>query len=188
MQPCRRRYFVSLIAATLCLLPGGTIHSVASETSEHQTYLNGGYYLLHNLASDEAQLPLVLVVKDAPPNIKPYTDRISKLAKETTADLEQVQSRDPSLQFDKNPLPSVEQDVRDSIKDDKQHQMLMEATGHEFVRVLVVSQIEASTYAANLAKVLADQEKDGRRAHTLRDLSAKWLAVRKDSYRLLRDY
>jgi hypothetical protein len=174
---------------TVSLLAGvSASSSSANETSPHQAYLNGGYYLLHTLGNDEAQLPLILVVKSAPPEIKTYADRISRLAKETVSDLDTMQDHDPALDLDKNPLPSVEQDVRDSIKGDKQHQLLMEAQGDEFIRVLVISQIEASSYARNLATVLADKETDSHRARVLRQLSEKWLQVRKDSYSLLRNY
>ena len=96
----------------------------AGEAALHQEKLNGGYYLLHHLASDEDQVPLLLVIKTAPPAVKDYADRISRTGKETLAALERMQQGDISLQFDKNPLPQIEQDVRDSIKADKQHHLL----------------------------------------------------------------
>jgi len=150
--------------------------------------LNGGYYLLYHVSSDETQLPLLLLIKHAPPEIKTYADQVSKTAKETVAALEHLQGGDSSLQFDRNPLPQIEQDTRDSIKADKQHQLLFGATGSEFVRALLVSQIEASTYATNLGKVLAEQETDPARVKALRHISAKWLALRNESFRILRDY
>jgi hypothetical protein len=150
--------------------------------------LNGGYYLLYHVSSDEAQLPILLVIKHAPPEIKTFADEISKTAKETTAALEHLQAADSSLQFDRNPLPQIEQDTRESIKAGKQHQLLFGTTGSEFVRALLVSQIEASTYALNLAKVLAGQETDPDRVKTLHHISAKWTDMRDGAFRLLRDY
>ena len=145
-----------------CLWCGVSIATPAKggETSAHRDYLNGGYYLLHHLCEDEAKLPLLLDVKDAPPEIEKYADSISKTAKESMADLERMQESDARLNFDKNPLPRIERDVRESIEDEKQHQLLFGATGAEFVRALLVSQVEASSYALNLAKVLSQQEKD----------------------------
>jgi len=87
-----------------------------SETSEHRDYLNGGYYLLHHLCEDEAKLPLLLDVKDAPPEIEKYAVHISKTAKESITALERLQENDPHLNFDKNPLPRIERDVRESIQ------------------------------------------------------------------------
>ncbi len=160
----------------------------ASNASEPQAKLNGGYYLLHKLSDDESQLPLLLVVKHAPPGIPDFARHISRTGKETIAALEQFQDQDNAIQFDKNPLPAIEQDVRDSIKDDKQHQLLFGTSNSEFVRALIVSQIEATTYATHLCKVLADQETDSGRTEKLRHLSAKWLALRNEAYRILRDY
>ncbi len=158
-----------------------------NETSEHRDYLNGGYYLLHHLCEDEAKLPLLLDVKDVPPEIESYADHISKTAKQTIADLEHMQESDTRLKFDKNPLPSIERDVRESIQADKQHQLLFGTTGAEFVRALLVSQAEASSYALNLAKVLSQQEKDPDRVKALQHVSLKWRAIHQEAMRLLRN-
>jgi hypothetical protein len=175
----------------LCLGVGAALAfptAHAGEASQRQEKLNGGYYLLHHVASDESQLPLLLLIKHAPPEVKDYADRISRTGKETVAVIERLQRGDASIQFDKNPLPAIEQDTRDSIKADKQHQLLFGTKDAEFVRALLVSQIEASTYALNLAKVLAEQEKDPDRVTTLHHLSAQWLEMRNQAFRLLRNY
>jgi len=160
----------------------------ADEKAARTEKLNGGYYLLYHVSEDESQLPLLLLVKHAPPDIKTYADDISKSGKETVAALERLQKGDSSLRFDRNPLPRIEQDVRDSIKADKQHQLLFGTSDSEFVRALLVSQVEASTYAGNLSEVLAEQETDPDRVKTLRRLSAKWLGMRDRAFRLLRNY
>ena len=158
-----------------------------SETSEHRDYLNGGYYLLHHLCEDEAKLPLLLDVKDAPPEIEKYAVHISKTAKESITALERLHENDPHLNFDKNPLPRIERDVRESIQADKQHQLLFGTTGAEFVRALLVSQVEASSYALNLAKVLSQQEKNPDRVKTLQHISVQWRAIHEEAMRLLRN-
>ncbi len=99
-----------------------------------------------------------------------------------------MQDEDSAVVLDKNPLPQIEQDVRDSIKSDKQHQLLFGTSDSEFVRALVVSQVEATTYGAHLCKVLADQETSPKRVETLRKLSAKWLKQRNEAFRILRNY
>ena len=160
----------------------------AEETSTEQTNLNGGYFLLHKLCSDESKLPLLLTVKDTPKEIETFADKISKTAKETLADLDRIQEHDKSLDFDRNPLPRIERDVRDSIAGEKQHQLLFGAKGPEFARALLVSQIEASSYAENLTKVLAGQEKDPSRSKTLTRLSEKWRELHEEAFALLRNY
>jgi hypothetical protein len=160
----------------------------AGEENGAKAKLNGGYYLLHKLGSDEAKLPLLLDVKHAPPEIVTYADTMSKTGKATDAAIEEMHDRSPSIQFDKNPLPEIEQDVRDSIKADKQHQLLFGTSNSEFVRALLIAQIEASTYGTNLCKVLADQESSPERAATLRKLGARWLGRRDEAFRILRNY
>jgi hypothetical protein len=173
----------------VCLWSAASVVTPArgSDVSERQERLNGGYYLLHHLCEDEAKLPLLLAVKHTPPETVDFVDRISKTAKESLTALEHMQKGDETLQFDKNPLPPIERDVRESIQDEKQHQLLFGTTDAEFVRALLVSQIEASSYALNLAKVLSEQEKDPDRVKSLDHISAKWLAVRNEAYRLLRN-
>ena len=150
--------------------------------------LNGGYFLLHQLSEDEAKLPLLLLVKHSPNEIKAFADRISRTAKETLATLDRLRKGDPSIQFDRNPLPQIEQDTRASIQADKQHQLLFGTSGSEFDRALLISQIEACTYGLHLAKVTAEQETDPDRAKTLQHVSAHWLRLRDEAYRLLRNY
>jgi len=178
--------FLSLLIGT------GTAMTISpmrgDEASDRQGKLDGGYFLLHQVSEDETQVPLLLAVKHAPSEATAYADRISKTAKETVSALDRMQEHDPVIQFDRNPLPRIERDARASIKDDKQHQLLFGTTDSEFVRALLVSQIEACTYALHLSKVLAEQETDPGRAKTLRHISAKWLGLRNEAFRILRNY
>lgn len=159
----------------------------ASEASGHQKYLNGGYYLLYHLCDDEKSLPLLLDIKTAPAEIETYAKHVSITAKESITALEHMQENDSRLNFDVNPLPEIERDVRDSVKDDKQHQLVFGTSGPEFVRALLVSQIEASNYALNLAKVLSGQEKNPARVKALQRISAHWRVINQEAYRLLRN-
>jgi hypothetical protein len=181
-----RFVFFSLLiglSAALAMIP-----IWADEASDRQVKLNGGYFLLHQLSEDEAQLPLLLDVKHAPAEIITYADQISKTAKDTVVALDGLQQRDPAIQFDRNPLPQIERDSRASIKADKQHQLLFGTSDSEFVRAVLVAQIEAGTYALNLSKVLAEQETDPDRVKTLRHISDKWLGLRNEAFCILRNY
>jgi len=190
-HPMNQLRHPQLALFTTLLLGAGSFFATAAspaESTEKQANLNGGYHLLHKLSGDESQLPMLLLVKHAPPELATFADEISKVGKETMAALDRFQDQDPAIHFDRNPLPSIEQDVRDSIKGDKQHQLLFGTSDSEFVRALVVSQIEASTYGLNLCKTLADQEDDPARIKTLRRLSDKWLEVRRKAFQILRNY
>jgi hypothetical protein len=166
-------------------LCGGFAFVRGDDITARQEKLNGGYYLLHQLCDDEAQLPLLLDVKHAPEAIEGFAIRISNTAKDSNSLIEQMQESDPALKFDRNPLPSIERDVRESIQDEKQHQLLFGTSDDAFVRALLVSQIEASNYALNVAKVLSEQESDPKRIKCLERISAKWSALHSEAFQLL---
>ncbi len=160
----------------------------ADDGARAPSILNGGYYLLHHLADDESDVPMLMTVKHAPVEIITFADEIGQLAKRNLEALDKFQDGDSLIRFDQNPLPAIEQDVRDSIRADKQHQLLFGTTDAEFVRSFLVAQIEAGTYAVHLNKVIADEETNAARAKTLRNLSNEWEAARARAYRLLRNY
>ncbi len=172
-----------IVAIGLTLASWTFLH--ADDLSARQAKLNVGYYLLHRLCNDEAQLPLLLDVKHAPDAIEGFAIKVSKTAKASNALLEQMEAGDRGLNFDKNPLPSIEQDVRASIQDEKKHELLFGTRDEAFVRALLVSQIEASNYGHNLAKVLSEQESDPNRIKALTRISVQWMAIRREAFRLL---
>jgi hypothetical protein len=173
-----------LAAGALWGIPNGQ----AEASSRQPTEMDGGYYLLEHVSNEESNVHLLFMVKDAPDEISTFADQLSKTADETKASLEYLQDKYPTVHFDDNPLPQIERDVRASIRDDKEHQLLFGATGTDFVRAFLITQIEASTYAINLSKVLADQETNPHRAKILRQISTKWLGMRDQAYRLLKHY
>jgi hypothetical protein len=177
-------FFILIIALTFWCT-SATLTVVRGADAEKQEYLNGGYFLLHQLCDNEAQLPLLLDVKHSSSEIKTFADRISRTAKETNAAIDHMQDQDSAIKFERNPLPSIERDVRQSIQDEKQHQLLFGTSGPEFERSLLVSQSEASNYARNIARVLAENEEDAKRKKILEKLSNEWLLISKETFRLL---
>jgi hypothetical protein len=129
-----------------------------------------------------------MLVKHAPAEINKFADDVTDVSKKNLEALDRFHNGDATLRFDQNPLPPIEQSVRDSIKADKQHQLLFGTKDAEFVRSFLISQIEATTYALHLSKVIAEQETDPARAKTLRNLSNDWGVTRARAYRLLRNY
>jgi hypothetical protein len=177
------------IKSSLMILAIGVgLSSMPARADGTQQKLNGGYYLLHSLGDDESQLPILLDLKHAPQEVIAFADQVSKTGKATEAALEDFQDGDKLIRLDQNPLPAIEQDVRDSIKKDKQHQLLFGTKNDEFVRALMVSQIEASAYGANLCKVLAGDETSPARAEKLRKLGAQWRDRHDEAFRILRNY
>jgi len=141
--------------------------------------------LFHHLCDQEADVDKIMLLKNAPPEIGQYTKDIAALAHESLDAMDAFQAKDSSIRFDVNPLPAVEQEVRDEIQADKQHQLLFGTKGPAFARTLVVAQIEASTYAKHLASVLATHVTSEHERHALDKLSAKWAALADKGYALL---
>lgn len=184
---------MQITARGACLLIstilGASLTSVVGGEAAHSlTKLDGGYYLFHSLADDETNVPMLMIVKHAPKEIAQFSDEMGQVAKKSVAAMDRFRDYDSSLRFDENPLPAIEQDVRNSIKADKQHQLLFGTSDSEFVPTFLISQIEAATYATHLAKVLSEQETDSGRAKTLQNLSNDWGIARARAYRLLRNY
>jgi hypothetical protein len=175
---------VGIIAAFLGF-PGG---AEADDGTAARANLNGGCFLLHDLLDNEASLPILLDLKTSPPEIQDFAIKISRAAKSGITTLEEMRDHDSAMNWDRNPLPKIEQDIRASITDEKEHQLLFGAKGPEFVRALLVSQAEASKYAANIAKVLS--EKDGNPDHRqdFKRISEQWHALYDEDFRLLRNY
>jgi hypothetical protein len=159
-----------------------------SDDSDRQN-LNAGYFLLHHLLDDEASLPILLDLKHAPREIQDFAKEISLTAKGDMAILEKIRDANSIVSWDKNPLPKFEQDVRTSIADEKQHQLLFGTSNGDFVRALLVSQAEASNYASNIAKVLAQHLKeDPDQQRDLSRISERWHALNVKTFQLLKNY
>jgi hypothetical protein len=177
------KLFVILAGMGLIFCTGNLL--ATDQASSEMQARNGGYYLLHHLLGQEADVDKVMLVKNGPPEIGRFTKSISALANEDLDKLDALQAKDKTLNFDENPLPAIENDVRGSIEGDKQHQLLFGTTGSAFVRALVVSQIEASMYAKHIAKVLADRAKSPRAQKALEKISEQWAHINDQAYTLL---
>jgi hypothetical protein len=158
------------------------------DASTYRDNLNGGFYLLHSLLDNEAGVPILLDLKSSPREIQDFATEISRTAKEGEAVMEKMRDADPKIRWDMNPLPKIEQDVRASITGEKEHQLLFGTKGPDFVRAFLLSQAEASKYAANIAKVMAEQDKNPWHSREFSRISARWHALNEQDFRLLRNY
>ena len=163
----------------------GNLPAGADDSTAAQKERNGGYYLFHQLCEQEADVDMIMLFKNAPPEIGQYTKELAALAHESLDTLDAFQSKDKSINFDVSPLPPIEEEVRAAIKADKQHQLLFGTTGPAFSRALVVAQIEATMYAKRLASVLATHVTSEHQRTALDKLSGKWDRLLNKGYALL---
>src|ERR1700735_4601228 len=104
------------ILYAICLLGVVGTGVRGDDTVSTRDNLNGGFFLLHDLLSDEHDVPLLLDLKTAPQEIQDFAKKVSLTAEDGKAALDKMRDSDPKINWDKNPLPKIEQDVRGSIK------------------------------------------------------------------------
>ena len=179
---------ISPVLCGLCLLVLVGTGVRADDSVSYRDNLNGGFFLLHDLLNDEHDVPILLDLKTAPQEIQDFAKKVSLTAEEGKAALDKMRDSDPKISWDKNPLPQIEQDVRASIKGEKQHQLLFGTKDSNFVRAFLVSQAEASMYASNIAKVMAQEDKNSRHTREFSHISERWHALYEEDFRLLRNY
>jgi hypothetical protein len=178
-----------IVGATILFLSTiGLVNVRAHDEANDRQELNAGFFLLHDLLQNEEGLPFLLDVKTSPPDVQDFAKKISQTAKVDLVTLDHMRAGDPAIKWDKNPLPKFEQDVRASITTEKEHQLLFGTRGPDFARALLISQAEATKYAANIAKVLAEREHDPAQVRDLQRMSDQWHALSDQTFRLLRNY
>jgi len=172
MTPCRFLFLIpALLAAALPLRAADTLR-------DRQV----GYFLFNKTADEESEVHLITLAKTTPPDVVDYVKRVSENAGRTLAFVEKVEDRQPGLKLGDDPLPRFERDVRQSIREDKQHNLLFGTTDVKFARALLFSQVEATNYLMHMAKVLAQD--DPAHARELTRLSASWQKLRDEGVRL----
>jgi hypothetical protein len=177
------RIFSLLLAAAIlsCFSPATPLR--ADDDSKKE--MKDGFFLIHNVCHEESQVHLITLMKTTPPYLVSYVTRISKLADDSLEALDDMEDHDPSLKSDDSPLPAFERAVRDSISEEKQHDLLFGTTGPAFSRALILTQLDASNYIANMAKVLAEEDENDSRARTLDKISRRWAAIRTEGVQFL---
>jgi hypothetical protein len=172
----------------LFLFAGVTLLTAAAlplRADVSQREMNYGYALLHHLCDEEAQVDMIMIVKTTPPDVAALVREISKSAKEDLDILDRFADRDPALRFEQRGLPEIESQTRDSIKAEKQHLLLFGTKDKDFAQTLLLTQVEASTYGENMAKVMAEDETNPHRAEGLRRISRNWEAIKNKVYALI---
>ena len=147
--------------------------------------MRDGFFLLHDVCHEESQVHFITIMKTTPPWLVDYVTRISKLADDTLDILDEMEDHDPSLKSDDSPLPPFERAVRASIRDQKRHDLLFGTKDAAFSRALILTQLDASNYIANMAKVLAADDQDDARARKLDKISSHWAAIRSEGLQFL---
>jgi hypothetical protein len=183
-QPSKFAALLGVIALSSFLFT----NSPADDNAAGRQDVNAGYFLLHKLFDDESKLNILMALKHSPHDIQDFANQISQTAKTDLSVLDKIRKSDASVNWDQNPLPKFEQDVRKSIADEKQHQLLFGTKNDDFVRAVLISQAEAANYAANLAKVMSQRTKDRDMQRDFTRMSDHWHALYDKDFQLLKNY
>lgn len=131
-----------------------------------------GYSLLYELVSSEQDLDGIFMLKSAS---EPTTQIISDIASTSAMAarrLEQWNKANPAYGIRQPNLPAVETDARAKIEELTTYNLL--TAGPDFELRLLLTQVDATTYGAALATVLADSDSNEERARFCRELAERF--------------
>jgi hypothetical protein len=113
--------------------------------------------LLYDLLGDEKNLSKLLIIKRESDELHQLVTRISETSGRGAKQLEQLAQADRTLHLKAPGLPSGEAATREAIAETKK-KLLLQSKGGEFEFQLLLTQAEALSYGAHLAKVAAQSE------------------------------
>lgn len=142
----------------------------------HRSSLSQGYSLLFQLLDDESNVSKLLWIKRERPEFGRLIKEISASASAAHKQLSAFAKADPNLSLQLKPLPQIEAQTREAISK-AQGKTLLGDKGDALEVDLLVTQLEALNYGANLARVLAQAEPNSARRAFLTRLSAEWLQL-----------
>lgn len=116
---------------------------------------NNAASLLADLLGDEKNVSKVLIIKHPPSETGDLIKTISKTADDGSQQLTTLAKADNALKLDAMQLPPGEKDARDAEAKTKEHELLF-SSGTRFEFSLLLTQAQALSYGAHLAKVAAD--------------------------------
>ena len=140
---------------------------------------NNSYSLLHQLLDEEKDISILRFIKRENTDLKNLLKRVSAAAKAGAKQLELYAKQDPSIRLDDYRLPPGEVKTRDDISAEKQKELLHQS-GNRLEFTLLLTQIEALSYASHLAKIAGENDFDPERARYLATLSAEMAGLREE--------
>jgi hypothetical protein len=145
---------------------------------------NEGYSILYKLMSDESRVGGIFFIKKADESISAPIKELSLVCQAAKKRLEDFRAADNRLDFDVLDLPYIEQRSRDlEAADDRK--LLLLSNGKSFELELLFTQAQATGYAIELSRALAEKETDPARKAFLLDLQQQCTAFHERLMKLL---
>lgn len=140
------------------------------ESGAAQSTRNNCYSLLHQLLNDQKNVSVLRFIKREQVDVKNLVKKIAVNSATGAKLLEEFAKDDPSISLDDIRLPPGEAATRDAIASTKKKELLGQH-GDEFELSLLLTQLQALSYASHLAKVAGENETQPDRARALAGVS-----------------
>ena len=176
-----------VLPLSFLLLGAATPAVYASQGSGPEVEVRDGFFLVLDTCTREQKLHFLPIVKTTPPEVSDYLKQISVAADETIKTIHHLQETDGSLRTEKSPLPVIEQKARKLFIGAAQQNVIFGTKGPDYVRALLVDQIQESVYIGSVARVTSDADTDTDRAKTVSKIANRWLKLRDRGYHLLNE-
>jgi hypothetical protein len=143
-----------------------------------------GYSLLYTLASKQSDVGKILIIKSASTKVSAEIKQIAEVFGEAQKQLDGFAKEDSSLNFKMSHLPSMEEKTRAAIESTTTKDLLF-STGKAFELRLLLTQVEALSYASHLADQLAGVDGNPKRKAFLTEFSKQCVQHHKQVVDLL---
>lgn len=128
-----------------------------------------GYALLHGILEQEKKVSQLLIIKQDREALGKVIDEIAETCRAASKRLEALAENSPILDLSDHGLPVIEVQTREAIAA-MRREILLASSGRELELQLLLTQVEALTYASNLADMLSRSEPDPERLAFVRSL------------------
>lgn len=179
---------LAAMLSVICVLTGCQSPKAASApaaSTAAQAVRNNCYSLLHQLLEDEKNVRLLLFIKREQEDVNQLIKKISANSGAGPKLLEEFARHDPAIRLDDFRLPPGEIATRAAIAATKKQELLGQS-GEQFELSLLLTQLQALSYAWHLAKVAGENEAQPERAQALAGVSADMQHLYNEVFGLLR--
>jgi hypothetical protein len=163
---------LTVMLSAACVLTGCQSPKASSpgQSGAAQSTRNNCYSLLHQLLDEQKNVSLLRFIKREKDDVKKLVKKIAAASGAGSKLLEEFARHDPSIDLHDIRLPPGDAATREAIASTKKKELLGQ-TGGEFELSLLLTQIEALSYAWHLAKVAGENELQPERARAVAGLS-----------------
>ncbi len=184
-----RKTIPRLLATTLtvaCLLTACSSPRVKAPSGSDAAPAtrNNCYSLLHQLLDEQKDVSILRFIKREHSDVKKLIKKIAVASGAGSKLLEEFARQDASIDLKDFRLPSGEAATREAIASTKRKELLGQ-TGDTFELTLLLTQTEALSYAAHLAKVAGENESHPDRARALSGVSAEMQSLYQEVFAML---